>query len=257
MTLNKKLITRKRVWFIAGALAFVLFMTYDIIITNSLAYQLCHAEPNPKTYINKTVEFPDSIYWEDNIYPGYDEKDRLLMVRNYLDGVHLRTMALNAPDGTVYWYVATENDWQTSRDIKAKKIAGNYFDTLDEEAKSIAQRATIYTKQSMPLLNYNVIFNPIVLSDFQKKYLWSDEIKIVDNSDGEIIAFNRRLMRRWYRILPDIGLGNRYYYPEPMCGENNLEWFDEKVIVQFSRMLLPSKHKEFIDNMLFHKESLK
>lgn len=76
----------------------------DVILSNTLGAYYCAQEPNPKTYIKHTVEEPISIYWEDNIYPGFDDADAELMVKNYLDGVHLQTMALNTPDGKVKIY---------------------------------------------------------------------------------------------------------------------------------------------------------
>lgn len=76
----------------------------DVILSNTLGAYYCAQEPNPKTYIKHTVEEPISIYWEDNVYPGFDEADSKLMVTNYLDGVHLQTMALNTPNGKVRVY---------------------------------------------------------------------------------------------------------------------------------------------------------
>ncbi len=76
----------------------------EVILSNTLGAYYCAQEPNPKTYIKHTVEEPISIYWEDNIYPGFDDTDAKLMVTNYLDGVHLQTMALNTPDGKVRVY---------------------------------------------------------------------------------------------------------------------------------------------------------
>lgn len=242
--------------YFGGLLAIIVlfFLTHDIIITNFLSYQICALDPQPKTFITKTIEYPESIYWEDNIYPGFDEQDRLLMIRNYLDGVHLKTMMLNAPDGTIYLYTATENNWEKSRNIKSKRIAGDYFDMLDQEAKLVAMQGKEYSRQTMPSVSYSVTFNPIPLTKFQHRYLWSDEVSIKDERKNEIIGYNRRLMRKWYMILPDIGVGNRYYSPKPMCGENNLQWFDEGIFVGFSRNIIPSKHREFLDNKLNAKE---
>lgn len=76
----------------------------EVILSNTLGAYYCAQEPNPKTYIKHTVEEPISIYWEDNVYPGFDEADAKLMVANYLDGVHLQTMALNTPDRKVKIY---------------------------------------------------------------------------------------------------------------------------------------------------------
>ena len=212
---SDKKTTKKRILWAGLALlvAALLFLTHDIIITNILAYRICKADPQPKTFINKTVEYPESIYWEDNIYPGFDENDRLLMIRNYLDGVHLKTMALNGTDGTIHVYTATEEDWQ------ARRGEPNYFDKLEAEAKAIAERGALFTPETMPRTNYSVILSPVPLTSFQRRYLWRDEVRITDNNTEEVIAYNRRLMRRWYMIAPDFALGNRYYSPEAMCGE--------------------------------------
>lgn len=216
--------TRKSWWLVGLYLLMIvgltIFLTHDIIITNILAYRICKGDPQPKTFINKTVEYPESIYWEDNIYPGFDEKDRLLMIRNYLDGVHLKTMALNAPDGTIHVYTATEEDWLESSAInkETQQDWKNYFAALDKEAQKIADQGQTCTRQTMPRLNYSIIFNPVSLTAFERRYLWSDEVTISDTRTNEVIAYNRRLMRRWYMILPDIALGNRYHSPKARCG---------------------------------------
>lgn len=222
----------------------LLFLTHDILITHILAYRICKADPQPKTFIKKTVEYPESIYWEDNIYPGFDEKDRLLMIRNYLDGVHLKTMALNGPDGTIYVYTATEEDWQVRRGEP------NYFDKLDVEAKAIAARGALFTREAMPRTNYSVILSPAPLTSFQRRYLWSDEVRITDNNTDEVIAYNRRLMRRWYMIAPDFALGNRYYSPKAICGWGGYDGFDDKVFP--IKRINGMNHLQFINNKVYH-----
>ena len=224
---------RRRFW-ILGILIFI-FLIHDIIITHILAFKICRSDPHPKTFINKTVEYPESIYWEDNIYPGYNEKDRLLMIRHYLDGVHLKTMALNGPDGAIYLYTATRDDWQGSRDIKTLKREGNYYDQLDIEAKKIADRGSTYTPETMPQLNYKVVFNSVVLNSFQRRYLWSDEVKIIESKSKELIAYNRRLMRKYYMIMPDL-VGRRFYFSEPMCGRSGFTKFDHLVFVFYQNV---------------------
>lgn len=225
MPRSVKKTTKKRI-LSAGLLLLattLLFLTHDIIITNILAYRICKADPNPKTFIKKTVDYPGSVYWEDNIYPGFDEKDRLLMIRNYLDGVHLKTMALNGPDGTIHVYTATEEDW------RARRGEPNYFEKLNVEAKAIAERGITFTPETMPGINFSVILSPVPLTSFQRRYLWSDEVRITDNTTNEVIAYNRRLMRRWYMIAPDFALGNRYYSPETMCGYSSVIGFPYKI----------------------------
>ena len=57
----------KKIW-IRGIVAAVLFLipTYDIIITNILGVYYCTTAP--KAFIKETVEYPESIYFEDNVF---------------------------------------------------------------------------------------------------------------------------------------------------------------------------------------------
>ncbi|HHD64765.1 MAG TPA: hypothetical protein ENK96_10505 [Desulfobulbaceae bacterium] len=224
------------IWFVTGlalAVAVVLFLTHDIIITNVLAWRICHSDPRPKTFIKKTVDYPESIYWEDNIYPGFDEKDRLLMIRNYLDGVHLKTMGLNAPDGSVFVFTANPGDWRVSNSMhkKSQNDWKEYFKQIESESRAIAAKGQHISRDDLPSFNYSVVFNPVPLSDFARRYLWSDEVVIRDNRTDEIIAFNRRLMHRWYLLNPDVALGNRFYYPHAMCGENQFYTAAHRVFI--------------------------
>jgi len=95
------------------AVVFVVgYLTEDMIMTNILGYYYCAQDPNPNTLIKKTVEYPDSIYWEDNIYKGFGVNgtgaldDRELMIINYLDGKRLKQIALNGLDGKIYVFTA-------------------------------------------------------------------------------------------------------------------------------------------------------
>ncbi len=197
---------------------FILFPVYDIVITNILgAYYCLLASPHPKTKIEKKVEYPISIYWEDNVYPGFSKQDRELMIINYLDGVHLKTMALNGPENKkVYIYHANQEDIKKIR----KKIRGIKNPLLYNQAftAEIMKTERIYTKQTMPKLNYTVTFNEVKLNSFARKFLYSDETKVIDNKTNKIIAYNRRIMHFFYNILPDF-VGGRYYVSEPVCGE--------------------------------------
>jgi hypothetical protein len=219
-----------------------IYLTHDIIITNFLAYRLCQSDPQSKTFIKKTVEYPESIYWEDNIYPGFNEKDRLLMIQNYLDGVHLKIMGLNAPDGSVYIFNATPEVWHTSREIKAGKIQGNYYDMLKEESKAIAANGQHVSREKLPEFRYSVVFNPVPLTTFQNRYLYSDEVMISDEKANEVIAYNRRLMRQFYLLQPDF-VGGRTYYPHAICGSGSPEGFDGVVLTEYSQFVA-TKHAE-------------
>ena len=197
----------------------VIIPGHDIVPTHILAAYYCLSEPNPKTFIKKTVEYPESIYWEDNIYPGFNEEDRKLMIKQYLNGKYLKTIALNGDDGKVYVYSAIESDWNTSRAIKAREIKGNYYDQIDAEVEAIYVKGIQTTKEQMPKMNYSVVSNEVPLEGFSAKLLYSDETSVFDNLTGEVIGYSRRYMRFFYNAFPDINVGTRYFYPyEAECG---------------------------------------
>ncbi len=142
----------------------------EVILSNTLGAYYCAQEPNPKTYIKHTVEEPISIYWEDNVYPGFDEADSKLMVANYLDGVHLQTMALNTPDGKVRIY-SYANVPQSYVDLvkegyavsKEWKIRNDAADRAFEEAYD-SKRGKYkegYSRDSSPLKELSAAFREI------------------------------------------------------------------------------------------------
>ena len=233
-----------------------LFLTYDIIITNILSAYYCNTTPNPKTKIEKKVEYPISIYWEDNVYPGFSKEERELMINNYLDGVHLKIMVLNTPDGDhVYVYtrevpiskynevntklqnarktymefntrfkqpnLQKENKplWLKLRDQKeeARKVVYPLEKQRDDLIKSYQTKERVYSKQSMPKTNYTLTFNEVKLNPFARHFLYSDESKVIENNTSKVIAYNRRYMALKYMIVPN--LQATYYNSDPMCGE--------------------------------------
>lgn len=186
-----------------------LIPTYDIIITNTLgAY---HCLTTPSTYISKKVEYPLSIYWEDNVYPGFNAEDRKLMITNYLDGVHLKTMALNGDDGKIYTYETNASVWEKLKPLE-KERGQPYYDTVNAITQHIIETSEeVYTKETMPKTNYTVTFDEVKLNPLSLMFLYSDETKIIDNNTKETIAYNRWYMPFFYNITPDFVLGNRYY----------------------------------------------
>ncbi len=217
------------------SILFLLPFNYDIIITNILGTYYCKiAPPHPKTKIEKKVEYPISIYWEDNVYPGFSQQDRELMIINYLDGVHLKTMALNGDDGKIYLY---HLDKPILKSFKAKYSTKEWYTKgIEEYKKIVLQTQKIYTKQTMPKTNYTVTFNEVKLPSFARKFLYSDETKVIENSTNNMIAYNRRIMHFFYNIFPDFELGDRYYDPYPVCGYRFYRGFDEKVFPELKYM---------------------
>ncbi len=70
---------------------------------------------SPLQEIHDTVKSPGSVYWEDNVWPGYDEYGRFWMISSYLDGINLKVLALNGEDGRIYLYRAEEQDYKQSK----------------------------------------------------------------------------------------------------------------------------------------------
>ena len=108
------------------------------------------------------------------------------MIINYFDGKHLKTMALNSPDGKIYVYHLDEPI------LKKEFSEKEWYDKgIKQYVKSIIQTQKVFTKQTMPKLNYTVTFNKIKLNDFASKFLYSDET----------IAYNRRYILINYTSL--------------------------------------------------------
>jgi hypothetical protein len=235
----------KRKLFIS--IVFLLPFTYDIIITNVLGVYYCKiASPQPKTLIKKKVEYPISIYWEDNVYPGFSKEDRKLMIMNYLDGKHLKTMALNGDDGKVYVYEAKEGAFDLFQyDKKYKDRYTQYASIIMETSEHI------YTKETMPKMNYTVTFDEVKLNALSRKFLYSDETKVIENNTSKTIAYNRRYMHFFYNIFPDFELGDRYYYPHAVCGESYLH-YDGKGF-NYIGYYGSRKHNVGLNNFLYEK----
>ena len=234
---------------------FILFPVYDIVITNILGVYYCLlASPHPKTKIEKKVEYPLSIYWEDNVYPSFSKEDRELMIINYLDGVHLKTMALNGPENKkVYVYHTNQEEIKKIR----QKIRGieNVITYNKAFATEIMKTETIYTKKTMPKTNYTVTFNEIHLNVFARKFLYSDETKVIENNTNKVIAYNRRYIHFFYNIFPDF-VGGRYYDPDAICGD----WYRYylKVFDMLNwRLRGFSDHKIDLNEYLYKKYTIK
>lgn len=91
---------------------FVVFPFRRLIFFNVLFF---FYSLSPLQEIHETVEFPLSVYWVDNVWPGFDVYGRRWMVGNYLDGRHLQVLALKGDDGKIYLYRADEESFSKSR----------------------------------------------------------------------------------------------------------------------------------------------
>lgn len=186
----------KKIW-IRGIVAAALFLipTYDIIITNILGTYYCATAP--KAFIKETVEYPQSIYFEDNVFNGFNEQDIENMMNNYLDGIHLKTLALNLPDGNVAIYHYEKNQDEYDKIVKEVKQelgdkTSHYDDIRARIIKIIDSNKIITTKDKMPKMNYTVLYDKVNLNRFASKYFHSDTMRIIDNKTNETIAFQQR-----------------------------------------------------------------
>jgi len=224
---------------------YLVIPTYDIIITNILAGYYCLSTPS--TYIKQKIEYPESIYWEDNVYPGFNKEDRELMIMNYLDGDHLKTMALNGDDGKVYVYHLEKPIFnEITKGFSEQEL---YKSGFKKYAQIVMQNEKIYTKQTMPKMNYTVTSNELNLNFFAKKFLYSDKTQVIDNNTSKTIAYNERYMRFFYNTLPDFAGGR--YYSDSMCGDSYF-WFDYHVF-KFQGVEVRNKHQLNINKYLYKK----
>ena len=232
----------------------ILLPTYDIIITNILGAYYCKADSNPKTFIKKKVEYPESIYWEDNIFGGFDADRRKQMIENYLDGVHLKIMALNGEDGKVYVYhyenipkeyyplkkeyeivtkkyINCRSDWNIaydSNDLKYKEIGkecavlsnkqDELWRILNKKINTFTLKEETYDNFSMPKTNYTVTFDKVKISKIAQKFINISESKIIDNNSNELIGYNKQCLRFWYNITPNFSTNSLHV---PMYKNNN------------------------------------
>jgi len=214
-------------------LTFLLLLpfTCDIVVTNLLAGYYCLiAPPHPKTKIDKIVEYPISIYWEDNVHPGFCKEARAMMIVNYLDGKHLKTMALNGEDGKIYVYRLEGPLFEEfAANFERKNRNGNNFDVYRVYADEIMKSEKVYTKEKMPKTDYTVTFDEVKLNGLAREFLYADETRIIENGSKRVIAYNRRYMRFFYNLAPDFEVGNRYFAPYALCGDYFYRDFEGKV----------------------------
>jgi hypothetical protein len=225
------------------------------------------------------------------------------MVTNYLDGVHLQTMALNTPEGKVRVYsyanipqsyvdlvkegYAVKKDWQEKDKIhqeafkkmydkSSHKIREEFTDewkeittksgdafrkqeSLNKQIESVRSKLDLVitetTHDQMPQMNYTVKTDDVHLSDTARKVLYSDEVKITDNRTKEVIAYNRRIMQLYSAaLMPDFAMGNRYYYPHSLCGDET-ELFERAIFVELGRR--EDNHKTDLNVKLYYKFTTK
>jgi hypothetical protein len=117
----------------------------------------------PLQQVSQRVEYPGSVYWEDKVWPGFDEFGRNWMVQNYLDGKHLQLLAMNGDDGMIYLYKYKQEGFERYK-----------------------------SRDSLPPLDYYVVLEKTPLLFFERPLLWADKVTILSNKEQKTIAYSNR-----------------------------------------------------------------
>lgn len=201
----------------------------DVILSNTLGAYYCAQEPNPKTYIKHTVEEPISIYWEDNVYPGFDDADAKLMVQNYLDGVNLQTMALNTPDGKVKVY-------------RYKEVPQSYVELI--QAKEVADKEL----QEKTLIKNNALIKMYDKSSRKIREEYTDEWKEITTKSGDAFRKQESLIKQIESTRAKLTLIITETTREAMPQMNYTVKTDEVHLSDLARKVLYSDEVKIIDN---------
>lgn len=284
--LTKRLTTSKKAVLLVAAL-FFLFPFRRFLLFHALFF---YYRTSPLQEIRQTVAAPVSVYWEDKVWPGFDEYGRHWMVENYLDGVHLQMLALNGEDGNIYLYRATMEDfaeseklrpeyerirqeiaalekealevgrrggdkkelWQVIRQRKdGFHEAEQYWNQRRSEIEAIIARVAIHQgKESLPPVRYRVEFNPLPLGTIPGKLLHADRIGIVDVQQNREIAYSRRYLAYAGFMSQISGEQPKFDYK---LGDMRAYEFDDRVLFEYAgvRDSLEST-KDKLDRSFYH-----
>lgn len=189
---------------VVASFAFLIFMSLpftDYFIQFFLVQVRTIFAP-PLQQINKVIDNPKSVYWEDNIWPGFDEYGRKWMVKNYLDGKHLQMLAMNGDDGTIYLYEYGMEGVQ------------KFKHTND-----------------LPVMDYVVTLDKSKLLFFEKPFIWSDRIEIYSTKHEQKIGYSKRYCGfGWWLGYHPLGDFCKGY----IKGDVHLYEFDDKVLFSYA-----------------------
>lgn len=264
-------------WFGKIIVSIILLLApfWDMIIAKGIMWNYA-LENDPLQKISRTVEKPESVVWIDNVWPGFDERQRRCMVRDYLDGVHLKILALNGEDGKFYLYRASLNDFSESEKLHLKhEELDKKIKQLEEEAKQIgasggdnrqlwrnirekynsklkkigyktqrekeidhifAEPEIYQSLEDLPSLKYQIKFQHNRLPYVQEKFVWCDEIHIRDNDEDEEIAFSKRCLGYASRVFPNPIGSGAPFYGGARLGNERIYWFDNEVLFEYVKV---------------------
>lgn len=124
---------RSNILVLVVILFFVLFPFRRLIFYQIL---FSYYSYSPLKEIHEIVDYPISVYWEDNVWPGFDLYGRQWMVKNYLDGKHLKLLALNGDDGKIYLYRADDITFSESNKLQPEYM--RVKEAIEAEKKEAA-----------------------------------------------------------------------------------------------------------------------
>lgn len=261
--ITKKLV-KSKIIIVLVALVLILYPFRRLMFYETLFY---FYDRTPLQEIHQTVESPESVYWEDNVWPGFDERERFCMVKTYLDGVHLKVLALNGDDGKIYLYRATAEDFAGSNKIRPAvqeviekydrdsadagkrrtkgyvstsrhviDILTEFRDQRKKEAEPIFKRSESYSSsQDLPPMHYRIEFNLlpkslVINNDYDM--LHADRISIIDVKNNKEIAYSQRYMAHAGFISKFSGQQPKFDYK---LGDFWSYRFDDNVLFQYAK----------------------
>lgn len=148
----------------------------DVVIKETLGKYYCLTKKT--SFVDKKIKNPRSIFWDNRVrnrvqkdFQAYDKKaTRIQMVKMYLDGVFLKTIALNGSDDKIYVYACTKDD-----DLYAKYLKDEKFRI--ENAKSWRE----------DIKNLDTKINSLIKKDKMRIYLPHEFSKLPKNKQDNLI----------------------------------------------------------------------
>ena len=217
----------------------VLVPFYDVVPTRIIANKYCQIEPKSK--IDKIVEYPKSVYVEINS----SDKDEILyngqlcgeFFEAMLDGIHVEKMAVNC-----YGEIIQEEFDTNSSDYKqyinlisqyqnlTDKISKYKFynENIQDIRRKIIKSEIIKNDDNIVKdYNYLIVINQkdeISKNSFENTFFHLNDIYVIDNKSKEKIAFWKMYIRNREAtfIFPEILMphfADDYQFTREVCGK--------------------------------------
>jgi hypothetical protein len=213
------------------ALSVLLSIPCWVLLFFAVLFEVVAREPLQEIHL--TVTSPESVYWHDEVWPGFDATGRTWMVEQYLDGIHLKALALNGDNGTVYLYRADEETFAEARRLRpARDQEQKEIEAMEEDERRIEssggdttairdrirkierpasaayanamkeahqgiwdQVEVLQSPAQLPPMRYRVHFEPLD-HWWQKIGLGhTDRIAIIETASGKEIAWSQRYIQ--------------------------------------------------------------